>query len=387
MDSVDVLIVGGGIVGGSLAGALGRLGVSVSLLDPRENKGDTGMVSREHLVSNRVFTIRPSIRDFLRRTGIWDEILNSRIQEVSRMEIYSKRGEPLVFDAYQAGFDQLATVVDYDALQGAILETIENNAVRIDQGRFVGLDVKEDRVFVETTSGQVSCKLLVGADGAHSAVRQAANIGFSHHDYEFSGVVASFSVNRTHSGVAYQKFVDQSVIAFLPLPLDRANLVWSLKNELARELNEENIIERVSALFNPLGLRSLETSVGKFPLSKLTSSTTCSKRIALVGDSAHQFLPLAGQGLNVGLSDVQKLTEFIVSFGRGDPGSDAVLNRYRRARREEVESFNLVTGAIHESLISSQQTAELFTGTMLKLVNNCRLAKQFLVDRAAGYDF
>jgi len=177
------------------------------------------------------------------------------------------------------------------------------------------------------------------------------------------------------------------VIAFLPLPSGRTNLVWSLKNELARELNEGNILERVSALFNPLGIRALETSIGKFPLGKLKASATCSGRVALVGDSAHQFLPLAGQGLNVGLSDVQKLVELIALFGQVDPGSDAVINRYRRARREEIESFSFVTGAIHQSLISSRRIGELFRDTSLDLINHCHLAKRFLVNKAAGYDF
>ncbi len=387
MKSVDVLIVGGGIVGYALAGALGRFDLSVMLLDPNKGSIPTRPTTEVYPASNRVFTIRPSVRDFLRNIGLWGAIDEFRSQKVSKMLIYSGADAPLIFDAYQTGFDQLATVVEYEELIRVTSGSVNTQSTKVVEAGFEGVTLDKDRVIVETIVGPISCKLLVGADGGSSEVRKAANIDFTYHDYEYTGVVASFSTARSHAGIAYQKFVDRSVIAFLPLPSGRTNLVWSLKNELARELNEGNILERVSALFNPLGIRALETSIGKFPLGKLKASATCSGRVALVGDSAHQFLPLAGQGLNVGLSDVQKLVELIAFFGQVDPGSDAVINRYRRARREEIESFSFVTGAIHESLISSRRIGELFRDTSLDLINHCHLAKRFLVNKAAGYDF
>jgi len=387
MKSVDVLIVGGGIVGYALAGALGRFDLSVMILDPNKGSIPTRPTTGEYSTSNRVFTIRPSVRDFLNKTGLWDSIDECRSQRVAKMMIHSSTDVPLIFDAYQTGFDQLATVVDYEELIRVTSGSVNTQSTNVVEAGFEGVTLGKDRVIVETIVGPISCKLLVGADGGSSEVRKAANIDFTYHDYEYTGVVASFSTARPHAGVAYQKFVDRSVIAFLPLPYGRTNLVWSLKNELARELNEDNILERASTLFNPLGIRSLETSIGKFPLGKLTASAISRGRVALVGDSAHQFLPLAGQGLNVGLSDVQKLVELIASYGQVDPGSDAVINRYRRARREEIETFNFITGAIHESLISSRRISELFRDTSLDVINHCHSAKRFLVNKAAGYDF
>jgi 2-octaprenylphenol hydroxylase len=387
MKSVDVLIAGGGIVGYTLATALGPLGLSVMLLDPNKGATTARVKSREHQTSNRVFTVRPSVRDFLRKIGIWNSIDEPHSQAVSKMMVYSGAGAPLVFDAYQAGFEQLATVVEYERLMRATLGAINPQSTNILEAGLNVATVKKDRVIVETTDGLISCRLLVGADGADSKVRRVTNINSSYHDYQYTGVVASFSTGRAHCGVAYQKFVDQSVIAFLPLSNNRTNLVWSLKNELSGELSEGNIIERVTALFNPLDLHELESAVGKFPLGKLTTGEVCKGRVALVGDSAHQFLPLAGQGLNVGLSDVQKLTEFIGSFGQVDPGSNVVMNRYRRARREEIDIFGVLTDMIHKSLIPSQRITDLFLGASFDAINNCQSAKRFLVNKAAGYDF
>jgi len=381
------LIAGGGIIGYTLANALGQLGLSIMLLDPKRRGTTARVTPRGYGVSNRVFTVRPSVRDFFKKIGIWDSIDERRSQAVSKMVVYSASGVPLVFNAYQAGFEQLATVVEYEGLMRAILGLVNPQSINIVEAELTAATVKKDRAIVETTEGLVSCKLLVGADGANSKVRRFTHIDSSHHDYQYTGVVASFSTGRAHGGVAYQKFVDRGVIAFLPLPGNRTNLVWSLKNELAHELTEESIGERVSALFNPLDLHELETSIGKFPLGKLTTHAVCNERVALVGDSAHQFLPLAGQGLNVGLSDVQKLTKFIASSGQADPGSNAVVNRYRRARREEIDTFGFLTDMIHKSLMPSQRITDLFLGASFDAVNGCHSAKRFLVSKAAGYDF
>ena len=387
MKSVDVLIAGGGIIGYTLANALGQLGLSIMLLDPKRRETTARVTPRGYGVSNRVFTVRPSVRDFFKKIGVWDSIDERRSQAVSKMVVYSASGEPLVFDAYQVGLEQLATVVEYEELMRAVLGMMNPQLINIVEAGLKAATVKKDRAIAETTEGLVSCKLLVGADGANSEVRRSTHIDSSYHDYQYTGVVASFSTRRAHGGVAYQKFVDRGVIAFLPLPDNRTNLVWSLKNELALELNEESIRKRVSALFNPLDLHELETSIGKFPLGKLTTDAVCKGRGALVGDSAHQFLPLAGQGLNVGLSDVQKLTKFIASFGRVDPGSNAVVNRYRRACREEIDTFGFLTDMVHKSLMPSQRITDLFLGASFDAVNKCHSVKRFLVNKASGYDF
>jgi len=198
----------------------------------------------------------------------------------------------------------------------------------------------------------LSAKLIVGADGLRSRVRQAAGLAAALKAYGQTAVVANFACERAHHGVARQWFrTDGGVLAWLPLPGRRMSMVWSAPDALAAELGALTgaaLAERVAeAGGRVLGALAPITDSASYPLAFLKLPATIAHRLALVGDAAHGVHPLAGQGVNLGFGDVEALAGVISERGPvTDPGAPVLLERFARRRAEPVLAMQTVTDGL-----------------------------------------
>ena len=236
---------------------------------------------------------------------------------------------------------------------------------------------------------------MIAADGAQSSLRAAAGLAADVRPYGVTGLVAHFTCALPHQGVALQWFRADGVLALLPMPDTRdgpqVSMVWSIKEPLANELlamapealAAELALRLAGATEGRLGALTLRSPLHGFALT-LSQTPMIGPRIALVGDAAHRLHPLAGQGLNLGLGDVQALAEII---GTREPfrsaGDPLVLRRYRRARAEPVLAMRLVTDGL-QRLFDVQATPVAWLRNIgLDLVERLPFLKRQLIDGAS----
>ncbi|HEY3178648.1 MAG TPA: UbiH/UbiF family hydroxylase [Casimicrobiaceae bacterium] len=347
----DVVIAGAGLVGLSLAPALSRTGLSVALVD----RGP--MTDDEYAADSfdpRVYAISPGSAAFLRSVGAWQALRCERIAAIEAMHVEGDGGGSLDFSAYDLGERALAWIVEERELRAALLRTVRRAGVDMIGG------VTLDTLMWSATAGTLrftdgrtlQARLIVGADGARSWVREAAGIVAEPKSYGQTAVVANFACERAHHGRAHQWFrADGSVLAWLPLPGRRLSMVWSAPDPLAQTLLDDDA-EALSARVAEAGghtLGALEciTPAAGFPLRFLRLPTSVALRLALVGDAAHGVHPLAGQGVNLGFGDAQSLSTVLAERGPvSDPGAPILLERYARRRAEPVLAMQAVTDGL-----------------------------------------
>ena len=384
MTNYDVLISGSGLVGSATAVALSRLGLRVALIHSNilSSSARSKTLTDENF-ENRVFAIRPSIKRFLTDEQLWNNISKERVQCVTRMHIDGEARERLTLEAHDAGIMELASIVESNNLRRSICARLDDSVAKL-YSEIQAIEQDLGFVTVVTSAGKLTCKLLVGADGSNSLVRHQCGISVRERDYRHTGLVANFAVAQPHRGAAYQWMGPEGVIAYLPLPGNLASIVWSAPDHLAHRLDENVLLEELANRYDPLGIVRLVSQIGRFPLRRVLPRTTSHRRVILVGDAAHQFLPLAGQGLNVGLADTAKLTALVRQHGLEDPGSLSVINRYRRARKEEIESFTYFTEAMHYMGVGGIDFFRSIQKFGFGAVGKSEALKRFFIQKAVG---
>jgi len=349
-DKTDVLIAGAGLVGLALAAALARDGMRVVLLD----RAQPAVAVDPDTWDARVYAISPGSAAFLAKIGAGQSLSCERIEAIESMRIVGDAGATLNFSAYELGERALAWIVEERALRAALVPTVHVPGVDLVTGvQFASLAWSANEGTLTLDDGrQFSASLIVGADGVHSWVRQAAGIVAEPSPYGQQGVVANFDCDLSHHGCARQWFRDDaSVLAWLPLPGRRISIVWSAPDALARELlalAPEGFAARVAEAGGEAlgGLRMITAPVA-YPLSSLRLPTSIAHRMALVGDAAHGVHPLAGQGVNLGFGDAQALAGVLAERGPiGDAGAPILLERFARRRAEPVLAMHTVTDGL-----------------------------------------
>jgi len=386
----EVAIVGGGLVGGSLATALASAGVSVALVDARNDSVVPETAAGQY--DQRIFALRPAARQFLEERGIWEHVDESRIASVTRMEVIGDDAvSRLTFDAYRSGILELAVIVESANLQSAVRRALEQQALvsKLDGRRCERVSWNSTGVSLGLDDGQqISAQLVVAADGANSRVRELAGIQIDQSAYGHSAVVANFATAEPHRGTAWQWFRADGVLALLPLPGKAVSMVWSTRQAQAEELmvlGADELAERVAAASSHvLGDLQQTGASAAFALRLMKARRITGPRLALVGDAAHNVHPLAGQGLNLGLADASLLASAISGRGPEDIGGSAVLARYRRSRAEEIMAMQLTTDGLHHLFQSSAPGVAWLRNAGLRLTQRLSPIKRFLVKHAAG---
>lgn len=385
---VDVAVVGAGVAGLATALGLAQQGQKVSLVGPR---------ARMHVHSgsapfdSRIYAVAPATVDLLEQLSVWKRVDDARCTPVERMRVFGDRGNELTFDAYGATVERLATIVEESELLRVLDAACDfQPAITRVDAAFDSYAIEGDSARVRLGDGaRLEARLLIGADGAQSAVRAAAGLSASVTDYRQTAVVTNLACERAHLNTAWQWFTDEGVVALLPLPGNHVSLVWSAPTSLAQELAAlepaalaSRVTDRSAAA---LGALSPAGPTQGFPLRLVVVSRLVAPRVALVGDAAHVVHPLAGQGLNLGLQDVGALLEVI--RGREafrDIGDTVLLRRYERNRAEPIALMRATTDGLARLFGMDDAFARFIRNAGLTAVDRVGPLKNLLVRQALG---
>lgn len=393
MKKDTIIVCGTGIVGLACSLGLARAGASVSLLGPRT----VPPVLDAQSYHPRVYAISAASQALLDRLGAWPLMDAQRLTPVEAMEIYGDGDGVLDLQAWHDAQHTLAWIVESGEIERALQQAVRVFGVPWFEESFASLDPMSQGVRLTTTEGRVmQADLLIGADGARSPVRRAAGIHHHYTPYGDMGVVAHLDAEIPHQHKALQWFTGDSVLALLPMPDTAAgpqvSMVWSLPYGRAHELlamqgaaQQDFLALRILAITGArLGRVRLRSTPLGFPLT-LERSGMVAPGVALVGDAAHRVHPLAGQGLNLGLGDVQDLLDIMQTkeaFRR--PGDMRVLRRYRRARAEPVLAMSLVTDGLHRVFASQCAPLVWARNEGMRVVDRVPFLKRRLIQAAAG---
>jgi len=384
----DVLVAGAGLVGLSLAAALAAAGRSVALADRAAVIPPPGAAGDDDW-DTRVYAISPGSVAFLSSLGAWQALPADRLVPVEVMIVEGDGGARLRFSAYELGERALAWIVEERTLKAALVARVVEAGVALRAPcAFDSLGVRSDRCVLVCGADTLHARLVVGADGLRSHVRETAGIVAETKPYGQTAVVANFKCERAHLGRAFQWFHDDGgVLAWLPLPGRRVSMVWSAPHALASELLAlpvDALAARVAATGRHcLGAFETITAAAGFPLQLATLPTTVGHRIALVGDAAHGIHPLAGQGVNLGFADAEALAAVLRDSGPiTDPGEPLLLERFARQRKAPVLAMQYVTDGLARLFGSSLPLARAARNWGMTAVDWLPPAKRVLAQSA-----
>ena len=389
-EMLDAVIVGAGMVGAATALGLARAGLKVALIERHPQAppqaGDP--------VELRVVAIAPHAQRLLTSLGVWSDIAAVRAAPYERMQVVDAAGgSSLSFAAADYGWPCLGHIVENRLVAGVLWRAVEREAgVRLllgDAMQSFETDASGVRLRLDS-GGTLAARMLVGADGVNSKVRNDLLIGVDGAMYGQSGLVAHIELERPQPDLAWQRFLPSGPLAFLPLSDGRASIVWTLPTERANALVAEPAeqfeaqLQRASA--GQFGRVRLSAERAAFPLRLQIAQRFVDQRVILVGDAAHVVHPLAGQGVNLGFEDLAALLAAVerAHAAQRAPFSDTDLQRWGRERRSEAtiaarafDGLNRLYGVAEGPLVAARALG-------LSLVDRLPPIKRKLAERAAG---
>ncbi len=339
----DVAIVGAGPVGSALALGLSRAGLETLLLDGRDP-------SEARRADGRNFALVTGSQRLFGHLGLADALASAG-QPLHGLEAVDGGthffGRPSVLfadedlDSADPG-ESLGIMVQAEQLQAGLDDAVSraDHLTLQAPAQFAGLIRRAAYVELDLAGADPVCaRLVVGADGLRSSVRDALGIATEGRDYGKSVFTANVRLQSPHAGIARQLFLPEGPFAILPLPADRANLAWYMKRGAAEALSrcapkdiEAELNHRLAEF---AGEMRLDGPAGSYPLILQVANRLVAPRGVVIGDAARRVNPLAGQGLNQGFRDVAALMDCLEEASRAglDIGSDVVLARYSEHRR------------------------------------------------------
>jgi len=384
----DIVIIGGGIVGSSLALALKNSGLNIALVESRP----PSTFPDDKDWDSRVYAISPGSVSFLEDLEVWPTIKKTRITPVHEMEIFGDDNSAcLDFSAYDAGMTELAFIVENRQLQTATWNELKKKITKIKvfcPMQCTSIEWNETYANVRLSNGEsLQTALIIGADGVNSWVRNQAKIEVSQYSYQQDAMVANFSIELPHQSIARQWFRRDGVLALLPLPGKLVSMVWSANEEQSNHLlnlSETDICQQVEeASGHTLGKLQLITKPISFPLNFVHVKNLIKPRLVLIGDAAHGIHPLAGQGVNLGLRDARKLVSTFIERGpRSDCGDYMLLRQYERSRKEDILAMEFTTDSLQKLFNNKNPTLVRLRNLGLGITNQLPLLKKRLIQYA-----
>jgi 2-polyprenylphenol 6-hydroxylase len=393
----DVVVVGAGPIGLATAVLLARQGGfapgRVAVVDRRIP--DSIDNARELPVDLRVFALSRASEKILRAAEAWGEIAATRAEPYERMQVWHADvpphgGDALVFDAAEIGERDLGVIAENNVLQAALAGAARRAGVALVAGEVTALEQERDAAVLRAGERQIRTRLVVGADGAQSRIRELAGLTATRTDYGQTAIVAMVSTARSHEHTAWQRFLGDGTLAFLPLKDAHSSIVWSVPTARAEQLLAATIEDFERELERDfdgaLGRVQLASQRLKFPLWRLSATAYVTERVALVGDAAHVVHPLAGQGANLGLLDAAALADVLAEGvkSREDPGAMRILRRYERWRRSENELMSGAIDVFDRLLARGTGRVAEFAQRGMPWVSRSTMAKRVFIERAMG---
>lgn len=390
--SFDIIIIGGGMVGLTLAGALKDSRLRIAVVEkkfPPELKPDDEF-------DLRVSAISHASQKVFEHIGAWQGMLNRRANPYMCMNVWDAEGSGnVIFNADETGVPELGHIIENRIVQLALLEKIRMlDNVAVFEGQAVTeFDYKKQASTITLEDGtELTCRLLVGADGANSSVRKIAGIDLDVADYQQKGIVAVVKPEQHHQHTAWQRFLPSGPLAFLPLANGYCSIVWSADNaesERILALDDEAFCKELGIAFEHRLGNILEAGQrAGFPLIRRHASQYIDEGLALIGDAAHTIHPLAGQGANLGFMDAASLGEIINNAvnQKRDFASLQTLRKYERWRRGENQLMMYSMSGFKNLFGNNNAVVSTIRNIGLSLVENSGVMKSVFVKRAMGFE-
>ena len=389
-DTLDAIIVGGGMVGAAVAAALGEAGMAVALV---EGGGPPEPIADDAPFDLRISSLNLASQRLLESVGAWSFIPEARRCPFRHIEASDENERRHVhFGAADLGLPDFGHFVENRVIRRALwqrLAELPSVTTHCHAGPVAWLPGRH-RTLLELDNGRLlAARLVVGADGGGSRIRELAGIATRDEDYGLRALIINVCTRLPQQDVSWQRFTPGGPQAMLPLPGHRASLVWYGSPEATAEregLDDEALRLAIERAF-PERLGGLEAVLGRasFPIRGRHAERYVRPRLALVGDAAHVINPLAGQGLNLGLQDATELSERVVAaFREGqDPGARGLLDGYARTRRPQTLAMIAAMTAFHR-VFTGAGPLRRAGATGLAVADHLSGAKRQVMRRALG---
>ncbi len=375
----DIVISGAGMVGAAAACLFARSGLKVALLDDQAISPVSPCP--DPVRYSRVSAINIASGNLFAALGVWDSITGKRVSPYRSMRVWDNNSNiEISFNALAMGQRQLGFIIENSVIISSLIEKLRQNynVSLFENTRLSEHQVEADKLTLFTDNNQtLQCRLLLGADGAQSRVREISDIDSSVFDYQQNAIVTRIVTEKPHQATAWQVFLPTGPVALLPLPDGTSSVVWSCDNTFANSvmaMSDEQFCDALGSCFaRHVGAVTSCEDRSQFPLVQQHARTYIAKRTALCGDAAHTTHPLAGLGANIGFMDAAAIAE-VTGAARDrhiDIGNHSVLRRYERWRKGE-NTLALETMKGFKTLFAKEQ----------KVVRMARQAGLGLVDSA-----
>ncbi|AFL75254.1 2-polyprenyl-6-methoxyphenol 4-hydroxylase [Thiocystis violascens DSM 198] len=389
----DVAIIGGGLVGGSLASALASTRLRVALIEA------VPTVAAQHpSYDERVIALSLGSQRIFEAMGLWPDMA-PEAEPILKVHV-SERGQYGIarLDRAEEGVATLGAVVPARAMGVAIrlaLDHADNIELlcpaRLIEHRVHGDGVDLD-VQVDGETRHLRTRLLVAADGGDSAIRERLSLKAREHAYGQDAIIATVTPDRPRTGVAFERFTDSGPLALLPMTGGRYSVVWTCReNETADllALSDAEFLDRLQDRFGyRLGRLTRASARRAYPLKLRLIRAPVQERLVLIGNAAHSLHPVAGQGFNLGLRDVAALAEVLArsAVTGADPGAAATLSEYARWRGRDQAGTASLTDALARLFVIPLAPVRFARGAGLLGLDLLPCARHRLARRFMGLD-
>jgi 2-octaprenyl-6-methoxyphenol hydroxylase len=388
----EVVVGGAGFAGLALAIAL-RQGLgdpfTVTVADPA--------LAHARSKDLRASAIAAAARRLFEAIGVWGAVAENAQPILDMVVTDSKLDDAarpafLTFGGEVEEGEPFAHMIENRHLVDALAEKAKSLGVELRATPVAGFAAGANSTEVQLADGEsITARLLVGADGARSLIREQAGIATHGWNYDQCAIVTTVAHEREHNGRAEEHFLPAGPFAILPLTGRRCSIVWTETSGEADRIIALPDSEFHGELEKRFGLQLGDLEVvgprRAFPLGLFTARTFIGERLALVGDAAHIIHPIAGQGLNMGLRDVAALAEAIADAARLglDPGGSEVLERYQRWRRFDTMTMSVATDGLNRLFSNNSDALRLVRDIGLGLVERMPMLKRMFIREAAGF--
>lgn len=336
----DVVIVGGGMVGASLALKFSQSGLKVALLE----KTEAPQLAADAPVDLRVSAINRRSEQWLSELAAWNAIPTARRCPYQRLQAFEAtdgkvNGAELTFTAEEINQPHLGHIIENNQIQAALWAQFPAELSVFCPATILSLQQDASDASLQTAEfGEIRGRLIIAADGGTSQLRTLAGIGCNGWQYQQGCLVATVETEYPQQDITWQQFTEQGPRAFLPLPGAMGSLVWYDSVQRVKQLaglNRDELAQQIQQHF-PAKLGNIKIlQQGWFPLTRMHANRYSAGRVVLVGDAAHTINPLAGQGVNLGFADAKVLAELVlaaVAAGQ-DPADPTLLAQYEKQRK------------------------------------------------------